>query len=464
MRKQYLGAAALLSLVAIGVSAAHGAGRALPPASPPSETASGTNRNESAAPADRTYDLPRLEGVVIDGEYADWGAGDGLRADLLIPPRAGLETVVRLGWDDKGLLLLARVRDDQWLENADENQLWKNDSIEVCLAPLRGALDVCQWVLSPGMDPKQPSLRHHFYDFRHTEALKKLGAEISAARIKTGDGAYVLEARFPWSALAIEPQRGREVALQVSVNDSDPTSPLSVEWSWRAMFYPGSDSHRDSRKMRRLRLTGGGDPAESRREQLVTACIRGTHANQVAWALREKKGDARAFAPGACTPAQLQSAVQAHQHLLSGDADEIEKWIQGAPSRFDPAGDLQRLLALQFRFEDNLPVVLAMDDFRSRGARGATPAQVKALANLLQLVMEVERDGDLVQEQLKLYRKLNLLIGPCDLGYPDDDDALEEVGLRLGGVACEAPYVTREGAWRITLRKQIGRASCRERV
>ena len=209
------------------------------------------------------YDIPRMDKVVIDGRTDDWtsagsarGTGGGFRIDLLAPPEgeprpAGdLDARVRLAWNARGLLILATVRDDKWIEHADEGWLWRYDGIEVFLAARPGDKDLSQWAISPGMTAGQPKLRRRLHDHRKTEALKKLPAAIEAARRRT-DGGYVLEALLPWGALAIDPKPGRQVAFQIWVNDADKPEGQTHHAAW----FPGTNTGHDSTKMHRLRLT-----------------------------------------------------------------------------------------------------------------------------------------------------------------------------------------------------------------
>ena len=165
-----------------------------------------------------------MDKVVIDGKADDWAEG-GFRVDLLIPPAAKPKSVAdhdarfRLGWNDKGLLVLVSVQDDKWVEHPDEGWLWRYDGVELFLGDKPGA-DMCQWAISPGMTSRHKVLRWKLHDHRKEDKLKKLPALLKAARRKTKTG-YVLEVLAPWSCLAIEPKAGREVGFQIYVNDAD---------------------------------------------------------------------------------------------------------------------------------------------------------------------------------------------------------------------------------------------------
>ena len=71
--------------------------------------------NVAARPGQElVYDIPRLDGIAIDGKASDWGQG-GFQVDLLVPPGGDLKPVMdcdarmRLGWDADGLLVLVAV-------------------------------------------------------------------------------------------------------------------------------------------------------------------------------------------------------------------------------------------------------------------------------------------------------------------------------------------------------------------
>ena len=210
------------------------------------------------------YHVPRVEGVTIDGNVADWASG-GLAVRTLIPlageprPLADLDASAHLGWDDRGLLVAVRVRDDAWLENPHADMLYQGDGVELYFAPSVGDPNLCQWVVAPGTDANQPQPRVKFFDHRKSEDLKARPADIRIARSRLADGdalgGYVLEALLPWQALAIEPAVGRELALQLWVNDADRSG---GEGLYRALWYPGVAVFMDTTRMQPLKLAAAG--------------------------------------------------------------------------------------------------------------------------------------------------------------------------------------------------------------
>ena len=212
---------------------------------------------EGAAAFQRTdapvLEVPRLPGITVDGNPADWGER-GFRVDVLFDPAprprpaATFDAAVRLGWDERGLLVLVTVDDDLFVEEEKDDALWRRDSVELFVADSLGGKEVWQAVVAPGMDAKHPELRMHLYDHRRSDELKKVQLAASAARTKAPTG-YVLEALLPWENLGIKPTSGREVAFQVVVNDADDGRGTS-----QLRWFPVPGAQFDTRRMHRLRL------------------------------------------------------------------------------------------------------------------------------------------------------------------------------------------------------------------
>ena len=200
----------------------------------------------AAAPSFR---VPRLEHIVIDGNPQDWT--QGFAVDILvpaegaIPARHDFSADVRLGWNDTGLLVFVSVTGRDWTEAEKLDELWKADSVELHLATGIGSRDQCQWLIAPASDP----VRSHLHDHRTDGNLRQLPAEIQVARRRTATG-YDLEALLPWTALAIEPVVGREVAFQIMVNKSQ----------HHLLWFPMPGAAFDARKMHRLELATTTSP------------------------------------------------------------------------------------------------------------------------------------------------------------------------------------------------------------
>lgn len=216
---------------------------------------------QTDAAAGPLFEVPRLSGVQIDGEVADW-QGRGLRVGILttvdgqVFPADDLNAEFRLGWDDRGLLLALTVADDTAHESPDEGALWTMDSVELFVADRQGAAGHYQVLIAPGLDPRHPRLRHAFTDQRRNPDTP---LQVEAARTRTGGG-YILEALLPWSNLGISPHRGAELGFQIYVNDTDGGSGYPSGWK-RLAWFPRGTASSDPTATHRLRLAErAGEP------------------------------------------------------------------------------------------------------------------------------------------------------------------------------------------------------------
>ncbi|HVO09384.1 MAG TPA: hypothetical protein VMX54_01410 [Vicinamibacteria bacterium] len=192
-------------------------------------------------------------------------------------------------------------------------------------------------------------------------------------------------------------------------------------------------------------------PAPSRLEQLVEANVLGTHAFQVGLARKEGRADPACYAAGTLTEAEL-AAIEAHQAaLLKGDVSGVRAWAEGKPSAFEPARDLEPLLQVPLAMPDGLPVNVFCRWLEEK--THAPRASVRAIASLLQTNLEVERDGDRLQELFAFYIGLGLPVYLGQLGLPGTDAAFLEMGRALESRCCASPFGTNAADWQIAGRK-----------
>lgn len=222
------------------------------------------------------YDIPRLDGVTVDGAAADWGER-GLRVEYLGFPDGSvrapqkLEAEVRLAWDARGLLALVTVLDPTPQETAKDQYLFDQDSVEIFVANRRGEADSLQVVISPGVDAHFPEPRMHIYDHRRSPALVAVEPVVEMARERI-PGGYQLEVRIPWTNLGITPAVGRDLAFQINVNDAYPAGvdaegkPMIAKA--QAMWFPTPGAFSDTRQMHVLCLA---ETASAPAQTFVTA-------------------------------------------------------------------------------------------------------------------------------------------------------------------------------------------------
>lgn len=171
----------------------------------------------------------------------------------------------------------------------------------------------------------------------------------------------------------------------------------------------------------------------------------------MALAKKDGKGDPACYSPGALTGAQL-SALETHQAaLLRADVKAVRAWAEGKASTFDPKADLEPLLDSGLVLADTLPVSVFTRWLADRTK--APRVQVRAVASLFQTNLEVERDGDRLQELFAFYAGVGLPVYLGQLGLPGTDEAFLAMGRDLEGESCLSPVGTSAAEWQIAARK-----------
>jgi hypothetical protein len=192
-------------------------------------------------------------------------------------------------------------------------------------------------------------------------------------------------------------------------------------------------------------------PGPARLAQLVEGNIVGVHAYQVLLARKEKNMDPACWPPSDPKDADLEALV-AHQTSLLSSPSAARAWALGAPSPFDPAKDLQPLLSARLPMPENLPVNLFATYFHGK-APPFRREEIRSIANLYQTVLEVERDGDRLQDLYAFYIGLGLPVYVGQLGLPGTDEDFLATGRVLEGHACASPVGLSAADWQIGGRK-----------
>ena len=190
---------------------------------------------------------------------------------------------------------------------------------------------------------------------------------------------------------------------------------------------------------------------ESKLAQLVEANIIAVHAFQVLLAASSSKGNRTCFSPGDLSEAQLKALSDHQANLLKVDVKAVQAWVNGQKSVFDPNQDLQPILTSGLTVPSNAPVNVFFEYLR--GNTKASDVKIRAVASLYQTVLEVERDGDRLQEEYAFYIGLGLPVYIRQFGLPGTDADLLAMGRKLEGKSCEAPVGTTAAEWQIAGRK-----------
>jgi hypothetical protein len=170
---------------------------------------------------------------VIDGDWSEWKkVATEYPATHVVFGKANwkneddLAGSYYVGWDLSNLYLAAKVRDDQYVQIAQGQDLYKGDSLELLLdldlpgdfysAQLNG--DDYQIGISPGR-PTIGDKNPEAYLWYPSGKAGKLNNVVIAARY---EGAiYRVEAAIPWSVFGVIPYKGMRMGFAFSVSDND---------------------------------------------------------------------------------------------------------------------------------------------------------------------------------------------------------------------------------------------------
>jgi hypothetical protein len=193
-----------------------------------------------------------------------------------------------------------------------------------------------------------------------------------------------------------------------------------------------------------------GDDSNVRLAQLVEANVIAVHAFQVLLAKSSGKGTS-CFSPGKLSDAELNSLSEHQSRLLKSDLNSVRAWVKGATTSFDPSQDLLPILNSSLVVPDKAPVNV-FGKYLHQNTK-ASDVKIRAVSNLYQTVLEVERDGDRLQEEYAFYIGLGLPVYVGQFNLPGADADLLAVGRQLEGQSCDAPVGTSAAEWQIAGRK-----------
>jgi predicted esterase len=241
-----------------------------------------------AVPGGGAADIPKLSAIRIDGQSDDW-RDQGLWLDVLAALPAGdrdsaaFDARARVGWDERGLLVLCEVSDATPWEASSTRPVWSGDSVELFVADAVGGRNAVQFVVAPGMTSGHPDLRQESIDHRTDAALKGTPLSASFARARSARG-YDLEALIPWPLLGIVPKPGRPLGFQIYVNDHGGGTDTRLVW------YPADRAHMDTKQMQPVRLADHAGPPVT---LAAAARVHSTRAVTLAMASSAPPGDLR---------------------------------------------------------------------------------------------------------------------------------------------------------------------------
>jgi len=189
----------------------------------------------------------------------------------------------------------------------------------------------------------------------------------------------------------------------------------------------------------------------ARRAQLVEANIIAVHAYQII--LARNAGKSNPCYPAASPDTAILQQLVAHQQsLLAEPAEQVVRWADSKQTSFSPAKDLQPLLDARLTLSPDLPVSVFTRYLHAEAPR-EPEERIRSVANLYQTVLEVERDGDLLQDLYRFYIALKLPVYVGQLGLPGSDADFLAAAQKLAGKSCDSPFDLTAPSWQIAGRK-----------
>jgi len=168
--------------------------------------------------------------LMIDGDWSDWTA-KAYPATSVVFGRsnwkddADLEGSFRVAWDNNFLYVAIKVLDDQYVQGATGENLFRGDSAEILFDANVSAdffddslsADDFQLGISPGKGSVGQNMEAYLW-YPSSKAGTVSGVKIGAVR---SEGIWRVEAAIPWSIFGVTPANGQHYGFAVSVSDND---------------------------------------------------------------------------------------------------------------------------------------------------------------------------------------------------------------------------------------------------
>jgi len=174
--------------------------------------------------------------------------------------------------------------------------------------------------------------------------------------------------------------------------------------------------------------------APERLVKLADALCAGVHWGQVLLCEKRKQGDAACFALPPGGVGQAQDLAKVFDRLCARPTDQVVTWATGG-TQAEVAADIGALLALPLPKAEALPLNVAHRYMHTR-ITGPEEFFRRAVANLLQLCIEVDRDGTQLQDLVRIY----VALGIKQLSLPATEAEKRADGEKLAKETCACPF------------------------
>lgn len=210
------------------------------------------------------FEVPRLDGIEVDGVADDWN-GKGHSVEILLPQHGKHRQAedhnasMTLGWTQEGLLFLVRVQDDVWHRKTRRKDLIGQDHVEIYLRKNRRGNESAAYHLTFNPIFGELPLKTSYYGGLEL-GTANVDRSVSAMCGITGDKtSYVLEGLVPWQSVNFKATPGVKLYFQLWVQDGDTLENEGLR-KYRASFHPGKGTSYNGGDMHALTLVEDTEP------------------------------------------------------------------------------------------------------------------------------------------------------------------------------------------------------------
>ena len=217
-----------------------------------------------AGDARRTFEVPRIEGIEIDGNADDW-TGKGHSFEVLLPQHGKHRQAedhnasMTLGWTQEGLLFLVRVQDDVWHRKTRPKDPIGQDHVEIYLRKVRRGEGSAPYHLTFNPNFDDLPLKTSYYGGLELGPGNVDRSVSPTYGITGGKTWYVLEGLVPWQSVDFEAAPGAKPFFQLWVQDGDTMEKEGLR-KYRASFHPGKGTSYNGGDMHELKLVDDAKP------------------------------------------------------------------------------------------------------------------------------------------------------------------------------------------------------------
>lgn len=217
-----------------------------------------------AADVRRTFELPRVKGIKIDGKARDW-EGKGYGFEILLPQYGKHRKAedhnasMKLGWTKDGLLFLVWVQDDIWHVKVRKKERIASDHVDLYLRKVRRGKGSAAYHLTFNPRFGKLPLKTTYYGGLELGPGKVDRSVPITYAITGGKTWYVLEGLVPWKSVDFKAVPGAKSFFQLWVQDGD-TVENEASRKHRASFHLGKGTSYNGGDMHELKLTDDSKP------------------------------------------------------------------------------------------------------------------------------------------------------------------------------------------------------------